>query len=239
MDETLIGAIIGGIISGGAGLIVAWFSSRLKDKEWMKLNVYPRLYDWFSTRLKDFQSIDELVYANDSKSKLTSSEYLKLDKKIKEKFDVFIAEGHKWDTMLGPSKIRFERKDNGIFNTFIQPLKDSGIITSNEYILDKVNSVSFLQQFFIVFIDPSIQTAEILYQRMQEYAEKKNISEIKYLEEIKKERPEFFKLINEKLPNLRNVVLSDVEYSDLMKQGEKTKRVLSDLIVSLGNKIKK
>lgn len=237
MNIILILTIIGVVVTIVIPIFTMLYQKRQKNNEWMKINVYTRLYDWIVSRENTFRFNDEYVYADQTTLQLASSQYSMLDKKIKEKFDAFVNEGEKWDKMWSSVSVRFERRDTGIFNDFIQPLKDSNIINPNGYIIDLVNLDSFLTQFLFVFINPSINNAETLYQKMKEYAEKKNISELQHLEEIKKKRAKFFELINKNLPELRRRLLLEVNYNNLMEQANKARHTLSELRVSLKNKL--
>lgn len=237
-DNMLIGAIIGGGISGAVGIFLAWYTIRLKDNQWMKENIYNKLYVWLSVRLTDFQFNDNPVYSSQLESILNPYEHLRLSKKIKKQFDACISEGKHWDKIWAQIQNRFCRKDTGIFDHFIKSLKDSNIINPNGYIIDLINSDSFLTQFLFVFINPSINNAETLYQKMKEYAEKKNISELQHLEEIKKKRAEFFDLIYDNLSTLRGAVLSDIKFEELMNKGDNTRRMLSELKESLRKKLR-
>lgn len=239
MDDTLVGAIIGGAISGGIGIFIAWYTIKLKDKEWMKVNVYTGLYNWIVSRDNTFQFNDDYIYADQTTSQLTPSQHSMLDKKIRENLDAFVNEGEKWDKMWSLVSVKFERRDTGIFNDFIQPLKDSNLISSNNYITigRGCNVDTFFQRFLFVWIDPSINNAEDLYQKMKEYAKKKNFSELEYVEEIKKENQEFFEMINKNLLKLRHSLLVGINYNNLMEQANKARHTLSELRISLKNKL--
>jgi hypothetical protein len=241
MDETLVGAIIGGAISGGVGIIIARYTSRLKDNEWMKQNVYTKLYDWIVSRVNTFQFDDELVYARQTVSQLTASEYAKMDKKIKKKFDTFVNEGTKWDDMFGDIRNRYTDERTKIFESLCKPLKDSNLLNDRNYVEIGNEGVyairSLLDPFFTVLIVPTINSGEILYQKMKEYAQKKNLSQLEYLEEIKKQRPDFFELLSNGLHKLRDETLSVATHAQLMDQAKKTQYALSELKASLKNKI--
>lgn len=243
MDDALIVAIIGGIMSVAVAIITVRYTMKMKANEMMKTTVYPKLYDWFSTRVSNFLFDDELVNASTFKSTIPPSEYLKLDKKIKEKVDEFVNEGQKWDYMWNQVENRFTRRDTKIFEHLIHPLKKSNLLNDQNRIQTKEGGFTidaFLDPFFSALIDPSIKNAEDLYQKMKECAEKKNLyRELEYLEDIKREIPQFFEFINEGLSSLRNDVLLDITYDDLMGQAKKAKQIRSALMDSLGNKFKK
>ena len=239
MDETLVGAIIGGAISGGVGIFIAWYTSRLKDNEWMKQNVYHKLYNWIESREENFLFNDQQIGANQTESQLTSSERVKLDKKIKEKFEAFIYEGKKWDWMWSTVYNRYTRRDNDILNDFIQPLKDANLIGPNGYItvVNGISADSFFYDFFLVLMNPSIKNADDLYQKMKEYNDKKNRFQPESLVQIKNEKPKFFDLLYDNLSSLRKRVLLDTTFEDLMKEGDRTREVLLELKKSLKRKL--
>ena len=239
MDETLVGAIIGGAISGGVGIFIAWYTSRLKDNEWMKQNVYHRLYNLIVSREENFQFNDQQVGANQIESQLTSSERVKLDKKIKEKFESFINEGRKWDGMWSTVYNRYTRRDNDILNDFIQPLKDVNLIGPNGYIkvTNGVSADSFFYEFVFVLMNPSIKNADDLYQKMKEYNNKKNRFQPEVLDQIKNEKPEFYDLLYDNLFALQRKVLLNITFEDLMKEGDRAREKLSELKESLKRKL--
>ncbi|MGI0087549.1 MAG: hypothetical protein ACREBI_06275 [Nitrosotalea sp.] len=180
MDDALIGAIIGGGISGAVGIIIARYTSRLKDKELMKQNTYTRLYDWITSREANFQFTDDQVYAIQTKLQITSSEYIKMDKKIRKKFDMFVDEGAKWDNMFSTINQRFSDERTKIFGNLCSDLKDSNILNDRGYIeIGNAGGYSmrnFLDPFFTILINPAVNSGHILYQKMKEYAMKKKSS---------------------------------------------------------------
>jgi hypothetical protein len=239
MDDTLIWSIV---VAGGLGFLgisIAKYRTKRQIIQGNEINVYTRLYHWIEFRETNFQFNDQQIFANQVESQITSSDHVTLDKKIREEFDAFVNQCRKWDEMWTIIYDRYTKRDNDILNDFIKPLKDRNFIDSNEYItvVNGINAALFFYNFVFILIDPSIKNAEHLYQRIKEYASTKYHFNPEDLDRIKNEKPEFFDLMYDNLPPLREKILSGINFDELMKQGNMTRKKLLELKESLIRKL--
>ena len=214
-------------------------SEEKKRRKELEENVYRKLYHYIF-ELHKKNSPRGYPISNEIWSNIKPDELHQMDKNLRIEFDTFSEEVKKWNS---PCRTLYNNFDLHVsdLTRLLQPdfkqnnlVNESGNISieNNNYSID-----SFIRFYLIVLLNLDIRDSEMLYKTMAEFVQKYypfRASEITFL---KKNNPLFFDVLFKQLPAIRQTCLVNVDYNEMMRQGEVIKNHIMELKEQLEKRV--
>lgn len=235
-NVTIIGSIVGGIISGAVGLVIVWYTHRGKNEDWLRENVYRKLYNEifdlndgkYYSRFIRYSSWNELD--NYSKSKIDSElrtlliqyayQIQKYDKIVRTKIDYFTSQKANIESIL---KTAFQK---------------ANLIDNNDSVVRYRNNSNYVLDWLIdyssIFLNSDITDPDMLYKKLEERAIKANDGYLETIQKWKNDNSSIYAYIYEQMSFLKQL---HVWYNE--DEIEKQRLVLVDITKDVLEKLKK
>lgn len=231
----LTGAIIGGIISGSAGIVVAWYTLKRRAKDEVKESIYIPLYNAIMNhKLEPFFD----GYVEDTWNKLSNHLKLKVDDKVKELYEKYTSIGKKyhdvlieWENEYNEKRPDFLLKIEKVFHAF-DLYKDGRFTIRASY---DVGIDSFVNWFHKILFDHNINNAEDLYKNLLEYSKIRNPDFNDWFKKMHDEKPRWFDELFTTLQEIKKTFPENIDYSELVEK----RNILKDLIIEIREELKK
>lgn len=227
------GAIIGGIISGLAGITVAWYTLRNRSKDETKQMVYIPLYEGIM-ELELEPIFDERT--DDTWMRLENYKKLRADNTIKQLYDKYEIIRKKHSAVLTEWDTEWHNKIQD-FIKIVEPIFLSFGYTKEEIPIHHSHSVqlaSFLTWFRHILFDNTIKTSQELYEKLLEYSHHRQPDFEDWLETLHTEKPEFYDKLFSILRKIDPTFPTHSDYSEIIKIRDKVK----ELIIQIRKELK-
>lgn len=221
----LSGAIIGGIISGLAGITVAWYTLRNRTKDETKQMVYIPLYE--SIMNIELEPIFD-GYADDKWERLGHYQKLKAETTIKQlygKYETLRKKHHgvliEWDNEWHTEAKHFTTLMKPLFISLGYP--EEKIPLKLTYL---VNLDTFLNWFRHILFNNTIKTSDELYEKLLEYSHHRQPDFENWLKQLHTEHPEFFVKLFSILRKIDQTFPTHSDYSEIIKRRDELKQLI-------------
>lgn len=232
-----IGAIIGGGISGGIGILVMWYSLRSRSKDELRDSVYVPLYNSI-TNLKLEPIFDD--YVEDKWARLESHKKLRVDKKIKElyqKYEKLGKEHHhllvEWNNEFDKKHRDFARLIRDTFDT-IEILMQGEIPVTHSY---NVQVESFVNWFRHILFDNTIKDSQELYEKLLSYANKRQRDFEGWFKKIHDEKPQCYELLLGTVKEIEKTFPESIDYLKLIEKRNELKSLIIEITGELEKRV--
>lgn len=202
-------------------------------------DVYKKLYRYiFDLHKKN--SPRGYPISNEVWSEIKPDVLSRIDKKMKEEFDVFSEQVKKWNLQCSTIYNNFDQNVTDLTKTLEPEFKQNTLVNESGNISVENNSYSidsFIRFYLIALLSLDIRNPEMLYKTMEEFVQMYypfRAGEIIYLKE---KNPSFFEVLFKHLPAIRQVCLANVDYDAMVKDGKIIKDHIMELSEILGRKV--
>lgn len=231
-----IGQIIGGIISGVAGILVASYTIRKKTKQEVIETIYIPLYDEIM-KLEIEPFFDSVV--DNIWTIMASHKKVRTDKTVKELFLKYenLGKEHRelwndWIHAYRSNEVVFVSSIKEVFNSFGITFTDDNIL------LTSANYIPF--SYFVawskwILFDNKIKDGKELYKKLLDYINPRHPEMEAWLKNLHEENPDFFNQLFVKLKVITKDFPYGVDYEKLI-----VKRIaLKELIIQIREELRK
>ena len=214
-------------------------SEEKKRRKELEETVYRKLY-CYMFELHKKNSPRGYPISNEIWSNVKPDVLLEMDKKIRIEFDKFSEEVKKWNSPCRTLYNNFDQHVSDLTRLLQTNFKQDNLVNEEGNISIENNNYSvdsFIRFYLIVLSNLDIRDPEMLYKTMAEFVQKYypfRASEITFL---KKNNPLFFDVLFKQLPAIRQTCLVNVDYNEMMMQGEVIKNHIMELKEQLEKRV--
>lgn len=198
-------------------------------------DVYKKLYRYiFDLHKKN--SPRGYPISNEVWSEIKPDVLRRIDRKMKDEFDMFSEQVKKWNLPCRTIYNNFDQHVSDLTRTLEPEFKQNTLVNESGNISVENNSYSidsFIRFYLIALLNLDIRDPEMLYKIMVEFVQMYypfRAGEIIYL---KNNNPLFFEVLFKHLPAIRQMCLENVDYDAMIKHG----KIIKDHITELREKL--